>query len=48
MVPPLYFISKYGTLIPKLFEVVDINVQVHGPAYEIEPLKKILEDADFL
>ena len=36
-----------GHMIPKLFEVADINVQVHGPAEEIEPLKAVLEDADF-
>ena len=34
-------------MIPKLFEFADINVQVHGPAKAIGPLKKILEDADF-
>jgi len=36
-----------GHMIPKLFEVSDITVQVHGPAKEIEPLKEILPDADF-
>ena len=34
-------------MIPKLFEVADINVQVHGPTEEIEPIKAILKDADF-
>ena len=34
-------------MIPKLFEVSDITVQVQGPAKEIEPLKEILPDADF-
>ena len=34
-------------MIPKLFEVADINVQVHGPSEEIEPLKEILPEADF-
>ena len=36
-----------GHMIPKLFEVSDIAVQVQGPAKEIEPLKEILPDADF-
>ena len=36
-----------GHMIPKLFEVADITVQVQGPAMEIEPLKEILPDADF-
>ena len=36
-----------GHMIPKLFEVSDITVQVQGPAKEIEPLKEILPDADF-
>ena len=36
-----------GHMIPKLFEVSDINVQVQGPAKEIEPLKQILPEADF-
>ena len=43
----LFHLKNMGHMIPKLFEVADINVQVHGPAKEIEPLKKILEDADF-
>ncbi len=34
-------------MIPKLFEVADVNVQVHGPAKEIEPSKTIIEDANF-
>ncbi len=36
-----------GHLIPNLFEVPDINVQVNFLLRNIEPLKKILEDADF-
>ena len=48
MVPLLYFISKiWDIMIPKLFELTEINVQVQGPAKEIEPLKEKLEDADF-
>ena len=43
----LFHLKKMGHMITKLFEVADINVQVHGPSKEIEPLKKILEDADF-
>ena len=43
----LFHFRNMGHMIPKLFEVAAINVQVHGPAKEIEPLKKILEDADF-
>ena len=43
----LFNLKNMGHMIPKLFEVADINVQVHGPAKEIEPLKSILEDADF-
>ena len=31
-----------GNMIPKLFEAVDIKVQVQGPAKEIEPLKVII------
>ena len=34
-------------MIPKLFEMSDITVQVQGPAKEIEPLKEILPDAYF-
>ena len=34
-------------MIPKFFEVADINEQVHRPAMEIAPLKEILKDADF-
>ena len=34
-------------MIPKLFEVSDITVQVQGPAKEIEPLKEILLGTDF-
>ena len=43
----LLHLKNMEHMIPKLFEVADINLQVHGPAEEIEPLKKILEDADF-
>ena len=43
----LFHLKNMGHMIPKLFEVADIKVQVHGPAKEIEPLKEILEDADF-
>ena len=34
-------------MILKLFEVSDITVHVQGPAKDIEPLKKILPDANF-
>ena len=44
----LFHLKNMGHMIPKLFEVADIDVQVHGPAEEIEPLKAVLEDADFL
>ena len=40
-------LKNMGHMIPKLFEVADINVQVQGPAKEIEPLKVLLPDADF-
>ncbi len=43
----LFHLKNMGHMIPKLFEVADINVQVHGPAEEIEPLKAVLADADF-
>ena len=43
----LFHLKNMGHMIPKLFEVSDINVQVHGPAEEIEPLKELLPDADF-
>ncbi len=43
----LFHLKNMGHMIPKLFEVADIKVQVHGPAKEIEPLKAVLEDADF-
>ena len=43
----LFHLKNMGHMIPKLLEVADINVQVHGPAKEIEPLKEILQDADF-
>ena len=43
----LFHLKNMGHMIPKLFEVADIDVQVHGPADEIEPLKEVLEDADF-
>ena len=43
----LFHLKNMGHMIPKLFEVADIKVQVHGPAEEIDPLKAVLEDADF-
>ena len=36
-----------GHIVPKLFELSDITVQVQGPAQEIKLLKEILPDADF-
>ena len=36
-----------GQMIPKIFEVSDIIVQVQGPAKDIEPLKGTLPEADF-
>ena len=38
----LFNLKNMGHMIPKLFEVADINVQVHGPAKEIEPYSNIL------
>ena len=46
-VAALFHLKNMGHMIPKLFEVADINVQVHGPSEEIEPLKEILPEADF-
>ena len=43
----LFHLKNMGHLIPKLYEVADITVQVQGPAKEIEPLKEILPEADF-
>ena len=43
----LFHLKNMGHMIPKLFEVSDITVQVQGPAKEIEPLKEILPEADF-
>ena len=43
----LFHLKNMGHMIPKLFEVSDIAVQVQGPAKEIEPLRDILPDADF-
>ena len=43
----LFHLKNMGHMIPKLFEVADIEVQVHGPAEEIETLKAVLVDADF-
>ena len=43
----LFHLKNMGHMIPKLFEVSDITVQVQGPAKEIEPLKEILPDADY-
>jgi len=42
----LIYHKNMGHMIPKLYEVSDINVQVQGPAKEIEPLKEILTDAN--
>jgi len=42
----LFHLKNMGHMIPKLFEVSDITVQVQGPAKEIDPLKDILPDAD--
>ena len=36
-----------GHMIPKLFEVSDITMQVQCPAKKIESLKEILPDAAF-
>ena len=43
----LFHLKNMGNMIPKLFEVSDITVQVKGPAKKIEPLKEILPEADF-
>ena len=43
----LFRLENMGHIIPKLFEVADINAQVHGPFEEIEPLQAVLEDTDF-
>ena len=44
----LFNLKNMGNMIPKLFEAVDIKVQVQGPAKEIEPLKVIIRsDAKF-
>ena len=43
----LFHLNNMSHMILRLFEVAYIKVQVHDPAKEIEPLKKILEDADF-
>lgn len=40
-------LKNMGHMIPKIFEVADIKVQVQGPAKEIQPLKVILPDADY-
>ena len=38
----LFHLKNMGHMIPKLFEVADINLQVHGPAEEIEPLLSLI------
>ena len=43
----MFHLKNMGHMIPKLFELADITVQVQGPAKEIEPLKEILPEADF-
>ncbi len=43
----LFHFKNMGHMIPKLFEVLNITVQVQGPAKEIEPLKEILPGSDF-
>ena len=43
----LFHLKNTGYIIPKLFEVSDINVQVQGLNMEIELLKEILPEADF-
>ena len=43
----LVHLKNMRHMIPKLFEVADINVQVQGPASEIEPMKEILPEAYF-
>ena len=43
----LFHLKNMGHIIPKLFEVSDITVQVQCPAKEIEHLKEILPDVDF-
>ena len=40
-------LKNMGHMIPKIFEVADIKVQVQGPAKEIQPLKVMLPDADY-
>lgn len=40
-------LKNMSHMIPKLFEIADIKVEIHGPANEIEPLKEILPDAEF-
>ena len=44
----LLHLKNMGHMIPKLFEVSDITVQIQGSAKEIEPLKEILPEADFM
>jgi len=44
----LLHLKNMGHMIPKLFEAVDIKVQVQVPAKKIEPLKVIIRpDAEF-
>ena len=43
----LIHLKNMRHMIPKLFKIAYINIQVQGPALEIEPLKEILPEADF-
>ena len=43
----LVHLKNMRHMILKLFEVADINVQVQGPASEIELLKEMLPESDF-
>ena len=43
----LIYLKNMRHMIPKLFKIAYINIQVQGPASEIEPLKEILPEADF-
>ena len=43
----LFHLKNMGHMIPKLFEVSDITMQVQCPAKKIESLKEILPDAAF-
>ena len=43
----LFHLNNMGHMIPKLFEVAIINLQVQGTSKEIESIKEIVLDADF-